>query len=109
MKKMDYERLTEYLIDARLAAEEASKGEDGGTANLDTMTIRLPRANEKKVIEVVKAAGLYTSGRTQWMGPCYFIGPPRCGQGNSRVRANEAMHKIMKDAGYEALMYRRMD
>jgi hypothetical protein len=106
---MDYKKLAEDLIKARLAAEEAAKGEDGGTANLDTMTIRLHRANEKKVIEAVKAAGLHTLGKRQWLGPCYFIGPPNCGQGNSRVRATEAMEKVMKEAGYEALMYCQMD
>jgi len=109
MKKVDYERLVEYLIDARLAAVKAGKGEDGGTSNLDTMTIRLPQANEKKVIEAVKTAGLHTSGKRQWLGPCYFIGPPNCGQGNSRVRATEAMEKVMKEAGYEVLMYCQMD
>ena len=106
---MDYKKLTEDLIKARLAAEEAGKGEDGGTANLDTMTLRLPRANEKKVIEAVKAAGLHTQGRSERIGPCYFIGPPACGQGNSRVRATKAMHKVMEDAGYYVLMYCRMD
>ena len=106
---MNYKKLTEDLIKAKLTAIEAGKGEDGGTANLDTMTIRLPQEIEKKVIEAVKAAGLYTSGRNNWIGPCYFIGPPPCGQGNARVRATEAMHKVMKEAGYEVLMYCRMD
>ncbi|MSU01808.1 hypothetical protein [Tissierella pigra] len=107
--KIDYEKLTEDLIQARLAAEEAAKGEDGGTANLDTMTIKLPRANEKKVIEAVKVAGLYTRGRREWIGPRYFISPPACGQGNSRNRAVEAMAKVMGEAGYEVLVYYQMD
>lgn len=106
---IDYKKLTADLIKARAAAEEAGKGEDGGTANLDTMTIKLPRANEKKVIEAVKAAGLYTRGRTEWFGSRFFIPPPRCGQGNSRVRATEAMEKVMKEAGWDVLMYCQMD
>lgn len=106
---MDYKKLTEDLIEARLAAEEAAMGEDGGTANRDTMTLRLPRANEKRVIEAVKAAGLRTRGRNQWIGPCYFIGPPACGQGNSRVRATRAMEKVMEGAVYNVLMYSQMD
>jgi len=73
---MDYRKLTKDLIKARLAAEEAGQGEDWGTANRDTMTIKLPRANEKKVIEAVKAAGLHTKGRSEWLGPRYFISPP---------------------------------
>lgn len=106
---MDYKKLTENLIKARIAAEEAGKGEDVGTANRDTMTIKLPMANQKKVIEAVKAAGLYTRGRTKWIGSRYFIGPPPCGQANSRVRATRAMEKVMEEAGYQTLMYCRMD
>jgi len=106
---MDYVKLTEDLIKARLAAEEAGKGEDGGTANRNTMTIKLPSANEKKVIEAVKAAGLYTRGRARWIGSRYFISPPACGQANSRVRATRAMEKVMEEAGYHVLMYCRMD
>jgi hypothetical protein len=106
---IDYKKLTADLTKARIAAEEAAKGEDGGSANLDCMTLSIPRANEKKVIEVVQAAGLYTSGRTNWIGPRFFISPPRCGQGNSRVRATEAMLKIMREAGWDVLMYCKMD
>jgi hypothetical protein len=106
---IDYKKLTTDLIKAREAAEEAGKGEDGGTANLDTMTISIPRANEKKVIEAVQAAGLHTSGRENWIGSRFFISPPRCGQGNSRVRATEAMAKVMREAGWDVLMYCKMD
>lgn len=107
--KIDYEKLTEDLIKARLAAEEAAKGEDGGTANLDTMTIKLPRARENKVIEAVKKAGLYTRGKTEWIGTRYFIPSPRCGQGNSRNRAVEAMKEVMREAGWDVLIYYQMD
>ncbi len=107
--KIDYKKLTEDLIKARLAAEKAAEGEDGGTANLDTMTIKLPRAREKKVVEAVKKAGLYTSGRSEWIGPRFFISPPKCGQGNSRNRAVEAMAKVMREAGYDVLVYYKMD
>ncbi|OZV12289.1 hypothetical protein CIW83_09320 [Tissierella sp. P1] len=104
----DYKKLTEDLIQARLAAEKAAEGEDGGTANLDTMTIKLPRANEKKVIEAVKKAGLYTRGRRDWLGPRYFISGPG-GQGNSNTRAVEAMTKVMREAGWNVLIYYQMD
>jgi hypothetical protein len=107
--KIDYKKLTEDLKKARAAAIEAAKGEDGGTANLDTMTISLPGARENKVIEAVTNAGLHTSGRQEWIGPRYFICPPSCGQGNSRVRATTAMLKVMREAGWEVLMYEQMD
>jgi hypothetical protein len=106
---IDYKKLTSDLIRAREAAIEAGKGEDGGSANLDCMTLKLPRANEKKVIEAVRAAGLYTSGRTEWIGSRFFISPPRCGQGNSRVRVTRAMEKVMQEAGWDVLMYCKMD
>lgn len=107
--KIDYKKLTADLIKAKDAAIETGKGEDGGTANLDTMTISIPKANEKKVIEAVKAAGLSTRGKRSWLGARYFIGPPACGHGNSRVRATEAMLKVMREAGWDVLMYSKMD
>ncbi len=106
---IDYKKLTADIIKAKEAAIEAGKGEDSGTANLDTMTIKLPRANEKKVIEAVKAAGLYTRGRREWIGSRFFILPPTCGRGNSRVRATEAMRNVMREAGWDVLMYCQMD
>lgn len=105
---IDYKKLTADLIKARVAAEEAAKGEDGGTANLDTMTIKLPNAFEASVLKAVKAAGLYASKR-KWLGSRYFIYPPKCGQGNSRVRATEAMRNVMREAGWDVLMYCQMD
>jgi hypothetical protein len=106
---INYKKLTADLIKAKEAAIEAGKGEDGGTVNIDCMTISIPRANEKKVIEAVAAAGLHTSGRQNWIGPRFFIDPPACGMGNSRVRATEAMAKVMREAGWDVLMYCKMD
>ncbi len=104
----DYKKLTEDLIKARCFAEEAAKGDDGGTANLDTMTISLPRARESKVVEAAEKAGLNCS-KIEWLGVRYFIYPPRCGQGNSRNRAVEAMTKVMRDSGWDVLIYYQMD
>lgn len=105
---MDYYKLTEDLIKARLAAEDAAKGEDGGSANLDTVTIKLLRSREDKVKDAAKLAGLSAS-KINWLGPRYFIHPPACGQGNSRVRSTRAMKKVLEELGYEVLMYERVD
>lgn len=106
---IDYKKLTDDLIKAKIAAEEAAKGEDGGTANFDRMTIKLPRASENKVVEAVRKAGL-SCNKIDWLGPRYFIYPPKCGQGNSRYRAVQAMAKVMREAGYDVLVvYCRMD
>lgn len=106
---IDYKKLTKDLIKAKEAAIEAAKGDDGGSANLDEVTIRIPKAREDKVIAAVNEAGLYTLGRKEWIGPCYFISPPACGQGNSRYRAVQAMDKVLQEAGWSTLIYHRMD
>ncbi len=106
--KYDYKKLTEDLVQAKAAGEVAARGEDGGTANLDRITIKLLGAREQKVIEAVEAAGLHTMGKTEWIGPRYFISGPG-GQGNSRVRANEAMRKVLEEAGYNVLIFHKMD
>lgn len=105
---MNYDKLEKTLIKAKEAAIEASKGEDGGTANMDTVTIRLPRASEKKIQSIAGRVGLHIN-KIDWFGVRYFVYPPACGQGNSRVRATEAMQKIFKEAGYETLMFSMMD
>ena len=105
---MNYKNLKEILIKVRQAAIEAAKGEDGGTANLDTITIELPRAREEKVIKAAAEAGLHVS-KINWIGVRYFVYPPACGQGNARVRATEAMKKVLNEAGYNTLMYCKMD
>jgi len=105
---MDYKKLTQDLIKAKQAAIEAAKGDDGGSANLDTVTIELIRAREEKVEKAANEAGLHAS-KIKWIGVRYFIYPPACGQGNARVRATEAMQKALKEAGYETLMYSQMD
>ena len=105
---MDYVKLKETLIKVREAAIESAKGEDGGTANLDTITVELPHARETKVEQIASEAGLHAS-KTNWIGVRYFIFPPSCGQGNARVRATEAMKRVLNEAGYSTLMYCRMD
>ena len=105
---MNYKQLTSDLRAARVAAVKASQGKDGGSANFDTVTIELPRAREVKVEEAAEAAGL-TAAKINWIGVRYFIYPPACGIGDSRVRATEAMRDVLRDAGYKTLMYHRMD
>jgi hypothetical protein len=104
-----YERLTNDLIQAKEAAIKVAKGDDGGTVNLDCMTLSIPRAREAKVLEAVKASGLYCRGKRHWIGPRYFIGPPGCDQGNARVRQVQAMAEVMRQAGWDVLVYEKAD
>lgn len=104
-----YDKLVKDLIEAREASIEAGKSEDGGTANLDSVFLRLPRKREEKVLEAIKKAGLYCRRKTQWVGTGYMISPVGCGQGNSRARAMQAMKKVLENKGYDVLGYYQMD
>jgi hypothetical protein len=105
---MDYKKLKDVFILARDAAIEAAKGKDGGSANLDTVTIELPRARVEKVIKAAADAGLNAS-KINWFGPRFFIYPPKCGIGDSRYRAVKAMEQVFRSAGYMTLIYHQMD
>lgn len=104
-----YDKLTEDLIEARKASIEAGKSEDGGTANLDCIFLRLPHWREDKVLEAIKKAGLYCKRKTQWVGMGYLISPVGCGQGNSRARAMQAMKQVLLNKGYDVLGYYQID
>ncbi|EGO63564.1 hypothetical protein [Acetonema longum] len=106
----DYKKLTDDLIRAKSTAVASTSGsDDGGTANRDTMVLRIPRAKEDKVLEAIKAAGLHCRGKSNWLGPGYFIYPPGGGQGNSRAKAVEAMAKSMESDGWKVHIYYQMD
>lgn len=104
-----YEKLTHDLRQAKENALKAIIGEDGGSANLDCMTIELKGWREEKVKNAVSDAGLYTRGRREWIGRRFFINPPGAGQGNDRCRAVEAMCETMRKLGYDVLMFQRAD
>lgn len=108
---MDYKKLTEDLKQARELARLAAQGEDGGTANLDTFVLKLPRARESKVLEAIQAAGCYCRGKSHWslIGTCYFVSSGYGGQGNAQTRAVEAMEKYMRSQGWESSIYYKMD
>lgn len=106
---MDYEKLTKDLIKAREAAQKAVKGEDGGTANFDCMTLALKGTREERVIQAVEAAGLRTFGKTQWIGVRYFINPPIGAQGNDRCRQVKEMCRVMQELEYDVLEFEKAD
>ena len=106
---MDYTKLTADLKVAAAASREAAKGEDGGTCNLDSVFLVLPRAKEEKVNAAMTAAGV-NGFKTRWLGSTGFlIAPPGTGQGNSRCRGMEAMKKVLVNAGYDVSGYYQMD
>ena len=84
-------------------------GDDGGSANLDYLTISLPRLKEEKVIDAVKKAGLWTRGKQNWIGQRYFISAPHGSQGNDNTSQIEAMRDCLKEKGYDVLIYYQME
>jgi hypothetical protein len=107
--KIDWAKLTEDLKVAKSLAEEALKGEDGGTCNMDYVYIKLPRARGKKVIEVFEAVGLRTSKRNYYGGVHYSVGGIRGGQGNANVRATNAVKKYLVEQGWDVGIIYIMD
>lgn len=68
-----YEQLTEDLKEAYQKSKEAVTGDDGGTANLDSTFLTLPRWNEEQTLKAIGAAGLSCRRKTAWVGFGYFI------------------------------------
>lgn len=106
---MDYKKLSQDLREAHKAAQEATESvADGGTANLDKVFLILPRAREAKVIEAIKAAGLYCRGKRRWIGDGYMLTVSN-GQGDINTKAVTVFTAELNERGYEALAYRKMD
>ncbi|TCL40021.1 hypothetical protein EV210_101221 [Anaerospora hongkongensis] len=106
---VDYKKLQRDLDKARLAAIDAMPGDDGGSCNLDTLVLRVPKGREKLVLKAIKAAGLHCRGKSDWLGPCYFVSGPTGGQGNGRTRTVTAMEKSLKGNGWDASVFYKVD
>lgn len=93
------------------ACEAASSSGDGGTANLDSVFLRIPRLREKAVLEAISNAGLYCSGKRQWsfMGNGYFLQPSVSGQGNRRTKGVEVMKAKLSELGWDVCVLYQMD
>ena len=110
MPKAIYHKLTESLIKASEAAKKAAESiDDGGTANLDSVFLMIPRAREDKVLEAISNAKLRCFGRTQWIGSGFLIDPPVVGQGNKRAKAMVAMKDSLAGDGWSVLGFYKMD
>lgn len=102
-----YEKLTEDLRVAVNETKHLEETEDGGTCNFDSPSLALPRWRSDKVEAAVHAAGLHTR-KWSWLNR-WVISTPSSGQGNRRTRRAEAMCDILKQRGYDTLMYYQMD
>ena len=107
---MDYEKLIEDLRTADSLASELIKGmDDGGSANLDSVFLKIPRLREKKVLEAIKSAGLYCRTKTEWIGKGYMITPNGVGQGDTRTKAVEVMKDKLNELGWDVIIFHKSD
>lgn len=107
--KEELNKLNQALLNAVNAAAMLGDTEDGGTCNLDMVTLKIKIP--KKFIQYisVKLEKMYARdwGRL-WVG-YYVVDIPLFGQGNRRTRMAEAACQALKDAGYDAMMYYQCD
>ena len=106
MKIDKYEQLTLDLQHAgKTAAMLFGDSEDGGTCNLDAITMTLPHWNTNKVKTAAEAAGM-----SAWKSSGYFVINPRTsGQANRRTRICGAIKKELKSKGYDVGMFYMVD
>jgi hypothetical protein len=106
---IDYKKLAETAKIAREKSIEAGKGEDGGSCNLDAVSLKISRAREENVINALASGGLSAYKTTVWGLPRFLINPPECGQADSRTRACKAIHLVFESAGYNVSMFYMVD
>lgn len=105
-----YEKLQKDLFEAVTRAKEiAMITDDGGTCNFDCCVLFLPRYNEGKTIEAIKAAGVGGFKSNHFGQACYMLGNPIFAQGNQRTVQAEKISDIMKSKGYDTDVYYQMD
>ena len=91
-----------------IAISEANKlknTEDGGTSNMDTPTIHLPKWSDAEINEAFKLTGLVPSKH----GDAIYILRACEGQGYLRTAMAEAFCKSLRASGYNAGVNYRMD
>lgn len=107
--KKELNELNQALLNAVNAAAMLDDTEDGGTCNLDMVTLKIKIPKKLTQYISVKLEKMYARdwGRL-WRG-YYVVDIPLFGQGNRRTRMAEAACQALKDAGYDAMMYYQCD
>lgn len=93
------------LLIAVSEAEKMKHTDDGGTSNMDTPTISLPRWSESAISEAFQLTGLVPSKH----GNTVFILRACEGQGYRRTAMAEEFCKSLRASGYTAGVDYRMD
>lgn len=83
--------------------------EDGGTCNMDAVSIELPGWRRAKVEQAAKAADVGCFVWSLWGNKRYVFPITGVGQANARTAAAEAMRDNLRAAGYNVGMYYQID
>lgn len=86
-------------------AAAAESDNDGGSANLDRVVIRIPRVRE----DAVKDLPGYVQKSHGFHGRGFHLDTPWPGQGNQHSVGVQAMHKSLKDQGVDCYVYYQID
>ena len=107
--KKELNELSEALINAVNAAAMLADTEDGGTCNLDMVTLKIKIPEKFTQYITVKLEKMYARdwGRL-WKG-YYLVDIPLSGQGNRRTRMAEAACNSLRADGYDAMMFYQCD
>lgn len=105
-----YNKLQQDLtVAVNEAKKKAKTTDDGGTCNFDCCLLFLPRYNEEKTVEAIKATGINGFKSHHFGRVCYMLGNPVFAQGNQRTVQAEKIAEVMKSKGYDAGLYYQMD
>ncbi len=109
--EMKIMNLTVALVKAKEAGMLYTDIDDGGTCNLDSPKIYLPRWRHADVEAAFEAAGLRCFDYKLYGAKAYVIcgGPLDHGQVNRRTKVAEVMRDSLKEDGYDVSMYYQMD
>lgn len=104
-------KLAEALKAAIQAAESIPCIDAGGTCNLDSPEIRLPRWRESDVMQACSLADsrLYANKWTSKPSGTFVFGGFDVPQGVNRTRRVEAFASAIKAAGYDASVHYAID
>ena len=107
--KKELNELNQALINAVNAAAMLDDTEDGGTCNLDmvTLKIKIPKKLTQYISVKLEKMLARDWGRL-WKG-YYLVDIPLSGQGNRRTRMAEAACGSLRAAGYDAQVYYQCD
>ena len=105
MKQHQILALRVALLIAVSEAEKVKDTDDGGTSNMDTPTILLPKWSESEIYEAFRLTGLYPSIHESTV----YILRACDGQGYRRTAMAEAFSRSLNASGYKSGVDYRMD